>query len=98
MKYSASRNDSSLTLPTWRCPQNAFHRKPEPEQFRVAADGTVDFESDRQAARRHTREQRQPGNAGVAAGIGVADHGLERRHRLVAIDRHLARSLVRVDN
>ena len=77
-------------------PKMASDRKPSPT-VGVAADGTVDLKSDRQAARRHAGEQRQAGETGVAAGSS-ADHGVEGRHRRAAIDRHLARSLFHVDH
>jgi len=64
-----------LPLRRRRHPQNALDRKPKREQFCIAAHGTIDLKSDRQAAWRHARVQRQAGNAGVAAGIGVLTLG-----------------------
>jgi hypothetical protein len=75
-------------------------RSPSPNQGQAASHRcrrSVDLEVDRQAAARHARIERQTGNAGIAAGLGVADHRVECRHGLLAVNRHFSRPLRHAD-
>src|ERR1043166_8648355 len=88
---------AELKLRRRRVAENRLDGKPEAEQLHIATDRTVDFEADRKPAGGHAGKQREPWNSGIAARIGIADHGIEHRHGRAAVDRHLARALDRID-
>ena len=66
--------------------QRRFDRGADGEQPAVAALRAVERQADRQAARQADR-QRQARDAGIAAGVGVADEGREGRAR-AAVQHH----------
>src|SRR5207302_1990282 len=65
----------------------SFHCPRDGEQSPVACRRPVEFDADRQALVGQSDRHAHPGNAGVGAGVGVADVG-EERGDLPAVELH----------